>query len=210
MRHIWASLTVFSTLGLTTVTRGESVQGAYVEARSTPAAASAVLGERSQAVLAWQVRQGTYDGEKLDGQTIVAVVTGEPSPGVNFGHTKTVFVVDDRTSEKTQQALVHLARDLATGVIHDAGTTLKSKLDVRVAEGCGCGAAVIECPLAKVRTRRLTEADEALIGKGLSQKPLGDVFSSNPAWATEFTVVGEPAPPPGGKTVMTFTGSFSR
>jgi hypothetical protein len=205
-------LAILSSLGFSASAPAESIGGSYVEARSTPRPGAKVVQQearQSQAVLAWQIRQGNYDGEKLDGQTIVAVVTGEPSSGSSFGHTKTVFFVDGRISAPAQQALVHLAKDLAPGAIHDAGTVRQSKLDVRIAEGCGCGAAVIECPLAKVRTRKLTDADKPALGGSKNEKPLGDVFSSHQAFATEYSFAGEQSAA-AGSLVLTFTGSFSR
>src|SRR5689334_19392457 len=110
----FASLLVFAS-----ISHGDSIQGSYVEVRSG-GAAELRDGHSTRALLAWQVRQGTYDGEKLDGQVIVAFVTLLASAGGEVGQTKTVFVVDNRTSLSQQEALVHLAKDLAPAVIHDA------------------------------------------------------------------------------------------
>src|SRR5262245_52013866 len=208
MRLICTTLAVVSTLAFTAAAPAETIQGSYVEARSVPGASCDSNSQPSQAVLAWQIRQGAYDGEKLDGQTIVAVVTAEPSPGTNFGRTRTVFFVEGRASKSQQQALVHMARDLASAAIHDAGEVLTAKLDVRIAEGCGCGAAVIECPIAKVRTRRPTDADQALLDESKNETPLGETFSSNQTCAEQYSFAGEPAR--AGNAVMAFTGSFSR
>jgi hypothetical protein len=212
MRSLFSLLAVVTTLGLVVGTRAETIQGSYGEIRSTPRRSTEIVlhqdGQPSHAVLAWQIRQGAYDGEKLDGQIIMAVVTAEPSLGATFGHTKTVFFVEDRATESQQKALVHLAKDLAPAVIHDAGTVTKAKLDVRIAEGCGCGAAVLECPLAKVRTRKLTDADQPALGKVVEEKPLGNVFSSNQSFATEFTLAGEPIA--ASRNITAFTGGFSK
>jgi hypothetical protein len=192
----------------------ESIQGSYLEARSVPAAACGeaerCAGQSCRVVLAWQIRRGEYDGQKLDGQTIVAVVTAAPAPaGGELGQTKTVFVVDNRTTLSQQRALVQLAKDLAPAVIHDAGQTFRSNPDVRIAEGCGCGAAVVDCHLAKVRTRRLADTDQAPTCDGKAAKPLGDVFSNVQAIVTEYSCEGEPAASTA-DAVSAFVGSFSR
>lgn len=209
MRLICTTLAVVSTLAFTAAAPAETIQGSYVEARSVPGASCDSNSQPSQAVLAWQIRQGAYDGEKLDGQTIVAVVTAEPSPGTNFGRTRTVFFVEGRASKSQQQALVHMARDLASAAIHDAGEVLTAKLDVRIAEGCGCGAAVIDSPLAKVRTRRITDADQAQLADCQNTQPLTDVFATNQALATEFSCNGDPTVA-ASATVTAFISSFSR
>jgi hypothetical protein len=187
---------------------GDSIQGSYVEVRSG-GASDLREGHSTRAVLAWQVRQGIYDGEKLDGQTVVAFVTLLASPGGEVGQTKTIFVVDKRATPSQEKALVHLAKDLAPEVIHDAGQTVRSNLDVRIAEGCGCGAAVVDCDLAKVRTRRQTDADQAAAGDPKPANPLGDVFSSVTAVATQYQCVAEQIEDPA-TNVIAFTGSFSR
>jgi len=212
MRLLLTALAIVSMCAFTSIPAAESIQGSYGEIRATPRRSTEIVlhqdGQLSHAVLAWQIRQGAYDGQKLDGQIIVAIVTAEPSPGAVFGHTKTVFFVEDRATESQQKALVQLAKDLAPAIIHDAGTVTKAKLDVRIAEGCGCGAAVLECPLAKVRTRKLTDADQPALGKVIEERPLSNVFSSNQSFTTEFTLAGDPIA--ASSSITAFTGGFSK
>jgi hypothetical protein len=206
-------LLVASVPGLAAIAAADTIQGSYVEARSVPAPSSTDAdprgGQPSRAVLAWQIRQGEYDGERLDGQTIVAIVTPEPSPGSALGRTMTVFVVDSRATAAQERALVHLAKDLAPAAIRDGGEVARCKLDVRIAEGCGCGVAVVDCHLAKFRTRRLTDADQAFVAQTQHEKPLGDVFSSNQA-AAEQCSLGQQTADDAGHIVLAFTGSFSK
>jgi hypothetical protein len=212
MRLFSTSIVAALALFVTAAASADSIQGSYVEARSTPgpspADAPSQPNQPTRAVLAWQVRQGVYDGEKLDGQTIIAVVTAESSLGGAIGQTKTSFFVDSCLTAAQEQALVHLAKDLAPSAIHDAGSVVRSKLDVRVAEGCGCGAAVVECSLVKLRTRRLTDAEVAVVDNSGSQKPLGNVFTSTSAVLTEHSFEGQPFA--AGNVSTVFVGSFSR
>jgi hypothetical protein len=211
MRLFFTILAIVSLMAVTSASAADSIQGSYVEARSVPRRPTEIIlqHDAAHAVLAWSIRHGAYDGETLDGQIIMAVVTAEPSPGATFGHTKTAFFVEDRATAAQQQALVHLAKDLAPAIIHDAGDVTKAKLDVRIAEGCGCGAAVLECPLAKLRTRKLTDADQPSLAKVIQAQPLTDVFSSNQAFATDFTLAGDPVTSTN-NIITAFTGSFSK
>jgi hypothetical protein len=213
MRSLPTTLAVLSLLGLTAAANADSIQGSYVEARIVPRTSPGENEPReaqtTRAVLAWQIRQGTYDGEKLDGQTVIAVVTAEPSPGAAFGQTKTVFYIDTRATEPQQRALVHFAKVMAPQAIHDAGQVVKSKIDVRIAEGCGCGAAVVECELAKFRTRPPKDADVLAPDAGQTKKPLGDVFTSTEVITTEFLCGGD-ASALAASQIIAFAGSFSR
>lgn len=218
MRLTCSTLAIATILAFTAAACAESIQGSYVEARSVPCAECATEKcatdksaqcQPTRAVLAWQVRQGTYDGQKLDGQAIIAVVAAGPSTQGAKRQTKTIFFVDTGVTPSQEQALVHLAKDLAQSVICDDGEVRRSKLDVRIAEGCGCGAAVVECQLAKFRTRRLTEAESELAGDNKTGNPLGQVFSSVQAAATEYQCNLEPAAS-AANNVVAFTGSFSR
>jgi hypothetical protein len=207
MRLVHTSLAAVATLVFTAAASAETIQGSYVEARSAVPATPA--DQPNQVVLAWQVGQGAYKGQKLDGQTIIAVVTSEPAVGASAGRTRTVFFVDGRASLSVRTALAHLAKDLAPGVIHDAGEFAAGSIDVRIAEGCGCGAAVVECPLARLRTRRMTDADQASLPGVKNGQPLGDVFSSHQVIATEFACGSEQAAGTGG-AIAAFTGSFAK
>jgi hypothetical protein len=213
MRWIHFALSGAAVLCLSAAAFADSIQGSYVEARTVARAVQggAAPGEAQlrRAVIAWQIRQGEYDREKLDGQTVIAVVTAEPSPGGEIGQTKTVFFVDNRTTPAQEKALVHLAKDLGSAAIHDSGQVIRSKQDVRIAEGCGCGAAVVECQLVKFRTRRHNDADPPFERGVKFDKPLSDVFSCTESVTTEYSFADGPA---GGEanTVIAFTGSFSR
>jgi len=191
----------------------ETIQGSYVEARDVrqPGGERRVsqADRSSQVVMAWQVGQGVYRGQKLDGLAVIAVVTREPSPGASAARTKTVFFVDKRVSLGVRTALADLAKDTAAGVIHDGGEIVRASIDVRIAEGCGCGAAVVECPAAKLRTRRSTDDDLTLLSGLKNQKPAGDVFSSRQVIATEF-VCGSDQITVAGGAIAAFTGSFAK
>src|SRR5579872_3542057 len=58
-----------------------------------------------EAVLAWQIKQGTVEGVKVDGLNAVAVVVGTDNLAQDSADRRTVLYVDDRATEPQSKAL---------------------------------------------------------------------------------------------------------
>jgi hypothetical protein len=105
------------------------VTGDYVEARTAEVfAGGCIMNSEAetmgrQAVLAWRVTSGAWQGAALDGLTVVAAVAGDRNLGMRElgGEEPTavraVITVDARASEEQRAALVSLARELSGGLI---------------------------------------------------------------------------------------------
>lgn len=105
-----------------------SVNGTYVEARTAEVMAGACVmnGETgtmgSQAVLAWKVDRGSFDGVALDGLSVVAAVAGSCNLGLQElggeqATTRAVVFADRRANAAQQKALVAMVRHLSNGVV---------------------------------------------------------------------------------------------
>src|SRR5262249_44806581 len=110
--------------------RGSSIRGSYVEARTaegfTGGLVQAGAGEAEtmgrEAVLAWNVERGSFNGVSLDGMSVVAAVVGNRNLGIyELGGEKAVsrsaLFVDDRANPAQRLALVAMASQLANGVL---------------------------------------------------------------------------------------------
>ena len=107
---------------------GSSVSGTYVEARTAEVfTGGCIMGSEAetvgkQAVLAWKVDRGSYNGISLDGLSVVAAVAGDRNLGiVEIGGAKanvrsSVFV-DDRANAAQRIALVAMATELSKGSV---------------------------------------------------------------------------------------------
>ena len=110
---------------------GEAITGTYVEARTAEVfAGGCIMSSEAetigrQAVLAWHVDQGGYDGQPLDGLRVVAAVSGDRNLGIREiggeapSYVKAVVYVDQRATPAQQQALAKLARSLSRGLISE-------------------------------------------------------------------------------------------
>ena len=107
---------------------GTSVSGKYVEARTAEVfTGGCIMGSEAetvgkQAVLAWKVDRGSYNGISLDGLSVVAPVAGDRNQGIGeIGGAKanirsSVFV-DDRANAAQRIALVAMATELSKGSV---------------------------------------------------------------------------------------------
>lgn len=105
--------------------------GEYVEARTAEVfAGGCIMSSEAetigkQAVLAWRITEGTFDGVRLDGLAVVAAVAGDRNLGIReIGgdaptRVRAVMIVDDRATPAQRDALVRFARDSATALIDD-------------------------------------------------------------------------------------------
>ncbi len=107
------------------------VTGDYVEARTAEVfAGGCIMNSEAetmgrQAILAWRIASGTFDGVQLDGLTVVAAVAGDRNLGMReMGGeaptiVKAIITVDPRANAAQRDALVALVRELSGGLISD-------------------------------------------------------------------------------------------
>ena len=107
------------------------VHGEYVEARTAEVfAGGCVMSSQAEtmgktAVLAWHVTEGVYDGQKLDGLSVVAAVAGDRNLGIREiggeapSYVRAVIYVDQRATPAARRALVKMADELSRGLISE-------------------------------------------------------------------------------------------
>ncbi len=181
---------------------GNSVRGQYVEARTAEVfTGGCIMGSEAEtvgknAVLAWKVDQGTFDGVSLDGLTVVAAVAGDRNLGIQeIGGTKaatrSVIFVDQRANPAQQMALVAMAHSLTNGldgqivevkpvpiqfadngkVIHVAAGAAVLDVTKEMTHDPTCGAQQWFHPLASVTDATIGVADRHLFtGSSLGTK----------------------------------------
>ena len=108
-----------------------AITGQYVEARTAEVfAGGCIMSSEAetigrQAVLAWRVDSGAFDGQTLDGLRVVAAVSGDRNLGIREiggeapSYVRAVVYVDERATEAQRRALAGLARELSRGLISE-------------------------------------------------------------------------------------------
>jgi hypothetical protein len=130
MKHLVAVLaTTFSGLVTLNADGSGTIKGEYVEARTAEVfAGGCIMNSEAetmgrQALMAWRITSGTFDGVALDGLTVAAAVAGDRNLGMReMGGeeptaVKAIITVDPRATMAQRDALVKLVRELSNGLI---------------------------------------------------------------------------------------------
>jgi hypothetical protein len=105
-----------------------SISGDYLEARTSDVytgpcfANSEVNLAGKEAVLAWNVRQGAWNGVPVEGLSVVAVVRAAATLGDPFASplpARSVILVDQKADPAQRAALVGFAREMAGSLLSD-------------------------------------------------------------------------------------------
>lgn len=113
-------------LAVSPLLAGNSIHGTYVEARTAEVfTGGCIMSSEAdtmgkQAVLAWKVDQGSFNGIQLDGLSVVAALSGDRNLGIHEiggerARVKSAVVVDERANPAQRIALVAMATALANG-----------------------------------------------------------------------------------------------
>lgn len=187
----------FVTFLSTSAWAGDAVTGRYVEARTAEVfAGGCIMSSEAetigrQAVMAWRIDQGSFDGQVLDGLRLVAAVSGDRNLGIREiggeapSFVRAVVYVDDRATEAQRAALARLAPRLSRGLISEVVS------------------------VEPVAIRFDDSADTVSVAAGLAQLTVKKGIEHGPAcgamkWFTPFTRVDNPAL--GTALAHTFTG----
>src|SRR5471030_3338381 len=105
-----------------------TVTGTYVEARTAEVfTGGCIMNSEAetmgkQAVLAWKVDRGSFNGINIDGLSVIAAISGDRNLGMTeIGGEKptvrTAMFVDQRANAAQQIALVAMANELSKGLV---------------------------------------------------------------------------------------------
>jgi hypothetical protein len=179
-----------------------TISGKYVEARTAEVfTGGCIMGSEAetlgkQAVLAWKVERGAYNGVSLNGLSVVAAIAGDKNLGIQeIGGGKpsvrSAVFVDERANPAQRLALVAMATDLSKGLVsnivnvtptpieyadqdhavHVAAGQVALDVDKHLTHDPSCGAMQWFHPLASVSEASIGVADQhAFTGSGLGTK----------------------------------------
>jgi hypothetical protein len=143
-----------------------AIQGDYLEARSAdvytgPCFANGEVGLRGdQAILAWKVRQGAWNGVPLEGLSVVAVVRAGATLGDPYHDpypAQAVLIVDQNANEAQRAALAEFARSMGGRLLENV--VLVQPAPIRMEEQEHGSTTLTAGSLVSVRTRALSHKD---------------------------------------------------
>lgn len=188
-------IAVLVLVGLCGSARAQQILGDYVETRSAdvytgPCFANAEAGLMGdQAILAWRIRRGDWDGVRLDGLSVVGIVKARATLGDPHGNpypAKAIVIVDERATDAQRQALLRFAQAMAGELLENVVRVVAApiRFDIRDAGEHATRAIVRAGELARIETRPLSEQDHICGNEEVFYPPLAPVHHAMPAVAT--------------------------
>ncbi len=172
-----------------------AIRGDYVEVRSAdvytgPCIANGEVGlVGNEAILAWKVRDGNWNGVDLSGLGVVAVVKARTTLGDPY-HTpfpaKAVLIFDRRASAEQRQALAAFAKAMAGQLVEHVVRVETAPISLETTGGHhDVRAKLVAGNLARIETRALCAGDHFCGNEFVYYPPLVQVAHAMPA----FTLV---------------------
>ena len=174
------------------------ITGQYVEARTCdiwtgPCFANADFNLTGKnAVVAWQVKQGTFNGVRLDGLGVVAVISADQTLGLPQGSTaRTLVIVDQRADAAQREALVALVRKQGGDLLQNVVAVRSSAISLTNCECEGGTCAIVEAGGATIRTRCIDSHKDSHCGNETAfYPPLTRGVNARPAACVEHAFNG--------------------
>ena len=195
------------------------VTGTYLEARTAdvytgPCFANSEVGlVGNEAIMAWRIEAGGWDGVDLAGLSVLAVVRSDATLGDPYAEsraTESVLIVDAAADRSQRSALEGLARGMGGALLSDVARV--EAADVAFDLRPNGAASVTAGKLAAVRTRPLDHRDHLCGNETVFYPPLAPTDGAVPGVAIEHTWqgpgLGATWKSPGKRS--TFVGRFSR
>ncbi len=176
-----------------------TVSGTYIEARTCdiwtgPCFANAEMNLGGKhAVLGWKVEKGTIDDVRLDGLTVVAVISASDTLGLDqTGPSKAVLIVDKKATQAQKDALIRLAKQQGGDLTKNVIAVESAAVDLAVGNCKEGGCARLTAGDAKIETRCLEEKHDKVCGnESAFYPPLVKLVKAMPAVAVEHGYAGK-------------------
>ena len=186
-------------LALASATAGlaSGIVGDYLETRSADVYTGACIANSEvglagdEAIVAWHIRDGDWNGVSLKGLSVVGVVKASATLGDPFHDpypAKAVLILDAGASSEQKAALQSFALSMAPELLKNVVQLETAPIKMEIGEGMPHGCAKLEAgSIAKIETRCLGGKDH-LCGNELTYyPPLVAVDHAMPA----FTLIEE-------------------
>jgi Protein of unknown function (DUF1326) len=192
MRHGSCELLCVALLLLSTSALGQQIRGEYIETRSADVytgqcfANGEVNLAGDEAILAWHVQSGSWDGVSLDGLTVAAAVHANATLGDPYANpypARAVLLVDDQASPQQRSALVAFAHQMGGELLRHAQQVIPAPMEL-VVNPEHHGVAMLRAgQFATVQTRPVNDKDHLCGNEETFYPPLTQLTHSMPAVA---------------------------
>jgi hypothetical protein len=192
MRYRLPALLVLALSCLSTSLLAQQIRGDYIETRSADVYTGQCFanGEVNlvgkEAMLAWHVQAGSWDGVPLDGLTIAAAVRAQATLGDPYANpypAQSVLLVDDQATPQQSAALISFAKQMGGELLKNVDQTISAPMEMIVNHERHGVALLRAGQFATIQTRSLGEHDHVCGNEVTFYPPLTQLSHSMPAVA---------------------------
>jgi len=178
-------------LGLTGAAQA-GIAGDYVETRSADVYTGQCFANGEvgltgdQAILAWHIRSGDWNGVKLDGFNVVAVIKARATLGDPYADpfpAKSVLILDQQADAAKGAALASFARHMAGKLLDNVIKVETAPIDMQVLHEHHGRARLRAGSFVEVQTRAIGDNDHLCGNETTFYPPLTEVVHAMPAVA---------------------------
>lgn len=191
MRYRFAILSI-TLLALSDPLFSQQIQGDYIETRSADVYVGQCFANGevnlvgNQAILAWHVQSGSWDGVTLDGLTVAAAVRANATLGDPYADpypAHAVLMVDDQANPQQQAALVAFAHQMGGELLRQVEQVIPAPMELVVNHESHGVALLRAGRFATVQTRSIGSHDHLCGNEETFYPPLTELSHSMPAVA---------------------------
>ncbi len=200
MRKVISSLAAVLLLSVWAVPGTAALKGDYIEARSSDVftgpcfAMSEVSLTGQEAIMAWKVREGDWNGVSLNGLSVVAVVKASATLGDPYHNpypAQSVLIVDSHANGEQRAALEAFAKSEAGSLLAHVVRVEAAPIQMTVEHGDMHGTArLVAGSLAQIETRSLCQGDHLCGNETVYYPPLVTLSHSMPAFTLASSFSG--------------------
>lgn len=219
-KNLTAGVVGIALMASLAVSAKAAIRGDYVEVRSADIYAghcyanSEVGMEGKEAMLAWKIQSGDWQGVELAGLGVVAVVRANATLGDPFHNplpARAVLILDARANAAQRAALSSFAREMAGPLV--ANIVRVETAPIRMeSENASAVVRLTAGDLARVETRALCHADHLCGNEFVYYPPLTSINGATPAVSVQDVYSGQGLDTVWNRTGRknSFVGTFAR
>jgi hypothetical protein len=202
MRGLCSFVACAAVLLTCAATEAGEISGEYLEARSCdvftgPCFANAQMGSAGkEAVMAWKVEEGRWQGVSVVGLGVAVVLNSEGILGfdgvfpMKAGQVKSVILVDEKATAQQQTALIDFVKHSTNDLL--GSVQIVKRVPIFLSTDHMAGKGVFKAGnLASIETRPMRRGDCTCTNEQNFYLPLAKVDNSSPAYANTLSYTGD-------------------
>ncbi len=192
MRYARLAALGVSVLALSVSLPAQQIRGDYVETRSADVYTGQCFANGevnlvgNEAILAWRVASGSWNGVTLDGLTVAAAVRAKGTLGDPYENpypASAVLIVDEQATPPQRAALVAFAQHMGGELLQNVERVISAPMELAVSRDHHDVALLRAGDFAVVRTRAIDGMDHICGNETTFYPPLTQLAHSMPAVA---------------------------